>query len=139
MAMSKTAGTTKAKEGTAKKTKAAPKATKAKKAAPKKTKPAAKAASKTASAKVVVKKATPKKVAGPKLSPTQHDLLSKISTATAPYLAAKKPDQKVVDALLKHKLVKKGRKDEKTKIFYVEISLAGKKFLGTRSASAAKA
>ena len=48
----------------------------------------------------------------------------------SPYLAEKKPDQKVVDALLKHKLVKKGKKDEKTKSFYVEISQAGKKFLG---------
>ena len=45
----------------------------------------------------------------------------------------------MVDALLKHKLVKKGKKDEKTKSFYVEISLAGKKFLGAKPAPAPKA
>jgi hypothetical protein len=133
MAMSKTAGETKAKEGGAAK-KAAPNATAAKKAAPKKTKPAAKAAP-----NATAKKAAPKKAAGPKLSPTQHDLLTKISTATQPYLAEKKPDQKTVDALLKHKLVKRGKKDEKTKNFYVEISQAGKKFLETKSAPAPKA
>jgi hypothetical protein len=129
MAMSKTAGETKGKEG-----EAAPKATAAKKAAPKKTKPAAKAAPKAAA-----KKAAPKKAAGPKLSPTQHEMLTKISTATAPYLAEKKPDQKTVDALLKHKLVKTGKKDAKTKTFYVEISLAGKKYLETKAAPAPKA
>jgi hypothetical protein len=139
MAMSKTAGETKAKDGAAAK-KAAPKATAAKKAAPKKTKPATKAAPKAASTKTAVKKAAPKKVAGPKLSPTQHDLLTKISTASQPYLAEKKPDQKVVDALLKHRLVKKtGKKDEKTKTFHVALSQAGEKFLKTKSAPTAKA
>lgn len=139
MAVSKTAGATKAKEAKAAKTKAAPKATAAKKVAPKKTKPAAKAAPKTAAPKATAKKAAPKKAAGPKLSPTQHDLLAKLSTATEPYLAEKKPDQKLVDALLKHKLVKKGKKDEKTKYYKVEISLAGKKFLGANPAPAPKA
>jgi hypothetical protein len=136
MAVSKTAGATKAKESKAAKTKAAPKAAATEKAAPKKTKPAAKAAPKTAAPKATAKKAAPKKAAGPKLSPTQHGLLEKISTTTGPFLAEKKPDQKTVDALLKHKLVKKGKKDEKTKYFHVEISLAGKKFLGTKSALA---
>ena len=139
MAVSKTAGATKAKDQAAAKTKAAPKATAAKKAAPEKTKPAAKAAPKTAWPKAAAKKAAPKKAAGPKLSPTQHGLLEKISAATGPYLAEKKPDQKVVEALLKHKLVKKGKKDEKTKYFHVEISLAGKKFLGAKPAPAPKA
>ena len=140
MAVSKIAGATKAKDAKAAKTKAAPKATAAKKAAPKKTKPAAKAASKKAAPKATAaKKAAPKKAAGPKLSPTQHGLLEKISTSTGPYLAEKKPDQKVVDALLKHKLVKKGKKDEKTKFFHVEISQAGKKFLGAKPAPAPKA
>ena len=55
------------------------------------------------------------------------------------FVAAKKPDQKTVDALLKHKLVKKGKKDDKTKTFFVLISLAGKKFLDTKSAPVAKA
>ena len=47
--------------------------------------------------------------------------------------------QETVDALLKHKLVKKGKKDDKTKNFFVMISLAGKKFLGTKPAAVAKA
>ncbi|MBV8128136.1 MAG: hypothetical protein JO114_10830 [Planctomycetaceae bacterium] len=54
-------------------------------------------------------------------------------------IAAKKPDQQTVDALLKHKLVKKGKKDDETKNFFVMISLAGKKFLGTKPAEVAKA
>src|SRR5262245_4443302 len=116
MATTKTGGETKAKGAAAKK-KAAPKATAAKKAAPKKSKPAAKSAPKKAATKTTAKKAPPKKASGPKLSPTQQELLQRISSATAPYLAEKKPDQKLVDSLLRHKLVKKGKKDEKTKIF----------------------
>ena len=135
MATSKTAGETKAKAGAAAKTKAAPKATTAKKAAPKKSKPATKAAPKAA-----VKKAAPKKVAAPKLSQTQQDLLEMISKETQPYLAEKKPDQKVVEALLKRKLIKKtGKKDEKTKSFRVALSQAGEKFLKSSSAPSPKA
>jgi adenylate kinase len=134
MAMSKTAGETKAKAEAAAKKEAAPKATTAKKAAPKKSKPATKAAPKAA-----VKKAAPKKVAAPKLSPTQQDLLETIK-AQQPYLAEKKPDQKVVEALLKRKLVKKtGKKDEKTKSFHVALSQAGEKFLKSSSAPSPKA
>lgn len=130
MAMSKTGGESKAK-------KAAPKAT-AKKAEPKKSEPAAK----KAAPKATAKKAPSKKAAGPKLTPPQMSLLEAIAQVTQPagYVAEKKPEQKVVDALLRHKLVKKGKKDEKTKNFSVSISLAGKKFLDTtKSAPAAKA
>ena len=138
MAKSKTAGESKAKA--APKKKAAPKATAAKKAAPTKSKPAAKAPKKAAP-KATVKKAPPKKAAGPKLTPPQMSLLEAIAKVTIPqgYVAAKKLDQKAVDTLLRHKLVKKGKKDEKTKSFFVMISQAGKKFLGTKSVSAAKA
>ena len=144
MAVSKTAGATKAKDQAAAKTKAAPKATAAKKAAPEEDQArrqgrAEEGRPKATAKKAAPKKAAPKKAAGPKLSPTQHGLLEKISAATGPYLAEKKPDQKVVEALLKHKLVKKGKKDEKTKYFHVEISLAGKKFLGAKPAPASKA
>ncbi len=140
MAMSKTAGETKAKAGAAAKTKAAPKATTAKKTAPKKSKPATKAAPKAAAPKAGVKKAAPKKVAAPKLSPTQLDVLQTIHKSSQPYLAEKKPDQKVVEALLKHKLVKKtGKKDEKTKSFHVALSQAGEKFLKSSSAPSPKA
>jgi hypothetical protein len=137
MAKSKSAGESKAKA--APKKKAAPKATAAKKAAPK-TKPAAKAPKKAAP-KATVKKAPPKKAAGPKLTPPQVSLLEAIAKVTMPqgYVAAKKLDQKAVDALLRHKLVKKGKKDEKTKSFFVMISLAGKKYLGAKPVMAAKA
>jgi len=122
------------------KTKAAPKATAAKKAAPKKTAPAAKAPKKAAP-KAAVKKAPPKKAAGPKLTPPQMSLLEAIAKVTMPqgYVAEKKLDQRAVDALLRHKLVKKGKKDEKTKSFFVLISQAGKKYLGAKPAPAAKA
>ena len=68
-------------------------------------------------------------------------MLEAIAKVTEPhgFIAAKKPDQKTVDALLKHKLVKKGKKDDKTKNFFVLISLAGKKYLDTKSAQVAKA
>ncbi len=133
MATSKSAGETKK----AAPTKVAPKATAAKKAAPKKSKPA----DKKAAPKATIKKAAPKKAAGPKLTPPQITMLEAIAKVTEPqgFVAAKKPDQKTVDALLKHKLVKKGKKDDKTKNFFVMISLAGKKFLDTKSAPVAKA
>ena len=48
--------------------------------------------------------------------------------------------EKVVEALLKHKLVKKtGKKDEKTKSFHVALSQAGEKFLKSSSAPSPKA
>ena len=106
------------------------------KAAPKK-----KVAPKATAAKTTVKKAPLKKAAGPKLTPPQITMLEAIAKVAEPqgFVAAKKPDQKTVDALLKHKLIKKGKKDDKTKNFFVMISLAGKKFLGAKPAAAAKA
>ena len=129
MATSESTG--ESKDKAAPKKKVASKATAAKKAAPK-SKPAAKA---------TVKKAPPKKAVGPKLTPPQITMLEAIAKVAEPqgFVAAKKPDQKTVDALLKHKLVKKGKKDDKTKNFFVMISLAGKKFLGTKPAAVAKA
>ena len=129
MATSKSTG--ESKDKAAPKKKVAPKATAAKKAAPK-SKPAV---------KTTAKKAPPKKAAGPKLTPPQITMLEAIAKVAEPqgFIAAKKPDQKTVDALLKHKLVKKGKKDDKTKNFFVMISLAGKKFLGTKPAAVAKA
>ncbi|MGC8642313.1 MAG: hypothetical protein ACP5XB_20820 [Isosphaeraceae bacterium] len=133
MAMSKNGGESKAK-------KAAPKAA-AEKAESKKSEPAAPTAKKAA-AKATAKKASSKKATAPKLTPPQMSLLEAIAQVTQPpgYVAEKKPEQKVVDALLRHKLVKKGKKDEKTKSFFVSISMAGKKFLDTaKSAPATKA
>jgi len=129
--MATTKSTGESKDKAAPKKKVTPKATAAKKAAPK-SKPAA---------KTTVKKAPPKKAAGPKLTPPQITMLEAIAKVAEPqgFVAAKKPDQKTVDALLKHKLVKRGKKDDKTKNFFVMISLAGKKFLGTKPAAAAVA
>ncbi len=132
MATSKSTG--ESKDKAAPKKKVASKATAAKKAAPK-SKPAAKA---------TVKKAPPKKAVKavePKLTPPQITMLEAIAKVAEPqgFVAAKKPDQKTVDALLKHKLVKKGKRDDKTKNFFVMISLAGKKFLGAKPAAAAVA
>ena len=129
MAKSKSTGESKDKAAPKK---VAPKATAAKKAEPKKSKPAA---------KTTAKKASSKKAAAPKLTPPQITMLEAIAKVAEPqgFVAAKKPDQKMVDALLKHKLVKKGKKDDKTKNFFVMISLAGKKFLGTKPAAAAVA
>jgi hypothetical protein len=134
MAMSKSIG--ESKDKAAPKKKVAPTAAAAKTAALKKSQPAAKT-----TAKATVKKAPPKKAAGPKLTPPQMIMLEAIAKVAEPkgFVAAKKPDQKTVDALLKHKLVKKGKKDDKTKNFFVMISLAGKKFLGTKSDVVAKA
>ena len=125
MATSKSTG--EPKDKAAPKKKVAPKAAAAKQAAPK-SKPAA---------KTTVKKAPSKTAAGPKLTPPQITMLEAIAKVAEPqgFVAAKKPDQKTVDALLKHKLVKKGKKDDKTKNFFVLISLAGKKFLGTKPAA----
>jgi histone H1/5 len=138
MAMTKTTGETKAKEGAAAK-KAAPKAKAkaavAKKAAPKQAKadtkqasPKAKSAPKAKAASA--KKAAPKKAAAPKLSSTQEQLLKSIAGAgESGYLPTKKAEQKTVEALMKHKLVKKGKKDTKTKTFHVLLSQTGKKHL----------
>ena len=135
MAMTKTGGASKAKA--APKQKAAPKAA-VKKAEPKMSKPAAKA-TKKAEPKAPAKKAPAKKAAGPKLTPPQMSLLEAIAQVTPPtgYVAEKKPEQKAVDTLLRHKLVKKGKKDEKTKNYSVLISQAGKKFLDTSKAAPA--
>jgi hypothetical protein len=85
----------------------------------------------------VIKKAARKKAAAPKLSASQIALLESIAVVTTPggWVAERKPDQKTVDALLRHKLVKKGRKDQKTQNFFVSISQAGRRFLeGPRTA-----
>jgi hypothetical protein len=118
MALKKTAGET---AGTAKKT--AAKGAAAKKAAPKK----AAGAGSTAT-----KKAAPKKAAGPKLSPAQSDLLKKVAGAgETGYHAEKKPENKSLESLLKHKLVKRGKKHPTTKNYHYAITKAGQKHLAT--------
>ncbi len=123
MALKKSAGAT---AGTAKKT--AAKGGAAKKAAPKK-------------AAGATKKAAPKKAAGPKLSPAQHDLLKKVGSHTDPagYHAEKKPENKSLESLLKHKLVKRGKKHPKTGHYHYSISKTGQKHLETAGSSGASA
>lgn len=126
MALKKTAGET---TGTAKKT--AAKGT-AKKAAPKKA---------VAPKATAAKKAAPKKAAAPKLSLAQHDALKKVAGIGDPmgYVAAKKPENKTLETLLKHKLVKKGKKHKESGHFHYTISKAGEKHLATAPAPAAPA
>ena len=119
MALKKTAGST---AGTAKKT--AAKAGTAKKAAPKK-------------AAGTAKKAAPKKAAGPKLSPAQSDLLKKVAGAgETGYHADKKPENKSLESLVKHKLVKRGKKHPTTKNYHYSITKAGQKHMATPPAPA---
>ncbi len=122
MALKKSAGAT----GTAKKT--AAKST-AKKAAPKK-------AAASTTAKTTAKKAAPKKAAGPKLSEAQGALLKKVAGHTDPagYHAEKKPENKSLESLLKHKLVKRGKKHASGHYHYT-ISKAGEKHLATPASS----
>lgn len=125
MAVKKSAGAT---AGTAKKT--APKAGAAKQAAPKKA--AAAPAPAAAAGAAAKKKAAPKKAAGPKLSPAQDALLKKVSTAgETGYHADKKPENKSLESLLKHKLVKKGKKHKDSGNYHYAITKAGQKHLDT--------
>jgi hypothetical protein len=127
MALKKTAGET---AGTAKKT--APKSGAAKKAAPKKAAGAGSTATK--------KKAAPKKAAGPKLSEPQTEMLKKVAGAgEAGFHAEKKPENKTLETLLKHKLVKKGKKHATSGHYHYSISKAGQKHLETSAASSSTA
>ncbi len=128
MAVNKTAGMTKVKPGPAPK-----KAAAVKKAAPKKV-AALKAAPPTSAKPAPVpapKKAAPKKAAGPKLTAPQFELLKKVVAHTdAPgYHTDKKPEHRVLESLLKHKVVKKGPKNPETQYFHYQVSSIGKKYL----------
>ena len=118
MATTKTAGVTKVKQGTALK-KAAP----AQKVAPKKAAPANVAAPKAA-----IKKPAPVKLTGP-----QHEWLKKIATHTDPagFHTEKKAENKVLETLHRHKLVKTLKKHPETKHFHYQISTAGTKHLAS--------
>jgi hypothetical protein len=133
MAVNKTAGVTKVKLGSTKKKaavlkKAAPqKAALLKKAAPKKARPVVASA---------LKKATPKKVAGPKLTAPQHELLKKVVAhkGAKGYHTEKKPEHRVLETLLKHKVVKKGPKNPETNYFHYQVSTIGMKYLQSATA-----
>ena len=124
MAVNKTAGVTKVKEGSAQKTAA----------------PMKKAAAEEGRGRESVaapKKAAIKKPASVKLTVPQHELLKKLAAHTdaAGYHTDKKPELKVLESLLKHKMVKTvGKKHPTTKLFHHLISTAGKKHLASGTA-----
>ena len=127
MAVNKTAGVTKMKVASASK-----KPTGLKKAAPTKAKlaPASKKAKPALTKKVTVKMAAPKKVAGPKLTDPQQNMLKKVvAHKGAEGYHPAKIEHKVLETLLKHKLVKKGKKHPETKLFHYQVSTIGKKHL----------
>ena len=124
MAMNKTAAETKGKDGSSAK-KAAAKGSSAKKAAPKK------------AAGSATKKAAPKKAAGPKLSDPQKRMLERVSAHTdqvAGFHSEKKPEQKVLEALVKHKVIKRAKKHPDTKHYHYQMTAAGKKHLASGAA-----
>ena len=117
MALNKTVGDTKVKAGLA----------------TKKMAPVKKAAAKTAAPATAAapKKAAIKKPAPVKLTVPQHEMLKKLAGYTDPagYHTEKKPELKVLGTLLKHRLIKTGKKHATTKQFHHFISTAGKKHL----------
>ena len=140
MAMNRNAGVTKVKLGSSTKKAAVKKATPKqavamKKAASTKTAVLKKAAPKKASAvqkaKLAPKKAAVKKAVGPKLTASQHALLKRVvaNKDARGYHTANKPEHRVLESLLKHKVIKKGPKHPETKYFHYQVSTIGKKYL----------
>jgi hypothetical protein len=138
MPVNKTAGVTKVKLGSStkkatvsKKAAVPKKAAVSKKAAPKKT-----VAVKMAKAAAAPKKAAIKKAVGPKLTAPQHELLKRVvaNKDANGYHTAKKPEHRVLETLLKHKVVKKGPKHPETKLFHYQVSTIGKKYLESGAA-----
>jgi hypothetical protein len=141
MAMNRTAGVTKVKLGSSSKKAAVKKKASPKKAAVKtkaastKTAVLKKAAPKKASAvqkaKLAPKKAVAKKAVGPKLTASQHQLLKRVvaNKDARGYHTANKPEHRVLESLLKHKVIKKGPKHPETKYFHYQVSTIGKKYL----------
>jgi hypothetical protein len=138
MPVNKTTGVTKVKLGSSakkavvsKKAAAPKKAAVVKKAAPKTT-----AALKTAKSAPALKKTAAKKAVGPKLTAPQHELLKRVvaNKDANGYHTAKKPEHRVLETLLKHKVVKKGPKHPETKLFHYQVSTIGKKYLESGTA-----
>ena len=131
MAVKKSAGKAKSQD------ESAPKAGAKKSAAKAETAPKKKAATTTttAAAASAPKKAAGKKAAAApiKLSSSQSDLLQKIGGTGDPgYRSEKKAEQRTLDALQNHKLIKKGAKHKESGSFHYLISSAGKKHLGSQ-------
>jgi hypothetical protein len=74
------------------------------------------------------KAAAPHKAAGPKLTELQREMLQRVADAgQAGYRAEKKTENKTLEALLKHKLVKRGKTRMESGNYHYTISNAGKK------------
>jgi hypothetical protein len=135
MPINKIAGVTKVKLGSS-----AKKAAVVKKAAPKKAAALKNAGSKNTAilknAKPAPRTAATKKVLGPKLTAPQHELLKRVvaNKDAKGYHTAKKPEHRVLETLLKHKVVKKGPKHPETKLFHYQVSTIGKKYLESGAA-----
>src|SRR5262249_48670924 len=92
------------------------------------------AAKKSASTKAAgsTKKATVKKAA-PKLSDPQTEMLKRVHAHTDPtglgYRAEKKPENKTLEKLAEHKLLKRGKKHKESGHFHYQVSNAGVKHL----------
>jgi hypothetical protein len=97
-----------------------------KKAAPKSV-----AALKNAKPAPAPKTAATKKATGPKLTAPQHELLKRVvaNKNAKGYHTAKKPEHRVLETLLRHKVVQKGSKHPETKLFHYQVSTIGKKYL----------
>ena len=102
------------------------------------TKKTAKKAVKSTAKKAAPKKPAPKKAAVLKLSPPQTEMLKKVA-ALGPdspgYHAEKKPENKTLETLLKHKLVKKGKKHATSGNYHYQVTKAGQKHLETVAAA----
>jgi hypothetical protein len=105
------------------------------KVANKKATPKAKAAPKVKAApkakapkapKTGAKKAAPKKAAGPKLTDAQKRMLGEFAQAKEAGILGSKGNAKVIEGLLKHKLIKKGKKEGK-EFFRYHITKSGEK------------
>jgi hypothetical protein len=138
MPVNKTAGVKKVKLGSSTKKAAVPKkaAVSKKSAALKKAAPKKAVALRAAKPAPTSKKAAVKKAVGPKLTAPQHELLKRVvaNKDANGYHTAKKPEHRVLETLLKHKVVKKGPKHPETKLFHYQVSTIGKKYLESGAA-----
>ena len=77
----------------------------------------------------------------PQALPAPDELLKKLAGHTDPagYHAEKKPENKSLETLLKHKLVKKGKKHPKSGHYHYTISKAGQKHLASTPAPSSSA
>ena len=99
----------------------------AKKATPKaKAAPKANAAPEAKAPKTAAKKAAPKKAAGPKLTDAQKRMLGEFAQAKEAGIVGSKGNAKVIEGLLKHKLIKRGKKEGK-EFFRYHITKSGEK------------